>query len=425
MNIYDETYKIFQIKKIELIEEKINSFRLIYQLEAEPNIDILTIDEYLANIPQEDKFEISVQIEENDPITIIDRKKTKEFISEFQSSFQYYEENEKIKFSLTVDKRNNESIRNIYNLDNFTVFWKDINVIDLLIVLKPIIEQDKHLLFKYLEDGKEKFRTLNMFFDYQIGNQIENNNLKKIKENCHFGNFEKFPFTPDFFHPINGNDKNPIINKLKILASLFSIVSIFDITSIKDNKLKYKLSGYKTFKGDIVIDNSFVECSNTYYEIYEWIYSSDGNSTDKIGLVRNILSIYLEKDITKLDKNILISIKSAYKTYLKENVGRYLEIRNRIFDELSWVSQKSSEIVEKYLSNYQKSIFTFLSFFLSVFIIRVLKTGNFSDVFSKDATILSFAFLIISAVYLLFSKWTLNEEKSRLKRKYENIKKTI
>ena len=262
-----------------------------------------------------------------------------------------------------------------------------------------------------------------MYFDYQMQNPSVKRDIKKIKENCHFGNIEEFPFLPDFFHINNPEiSHNSITDKLTVLGSLFSIISLFDITSINENKLFYKLNGYKTFEGNIEINNSFLECSTTYYEIYDWVYSSDGNTTDKIGLVRNILSIYLEDDITKLDKNILVSIKSAYKTYLKENVGKYLEIRNKIFDELSWVSQKSSEIVEKYLSNYQKSIFTFLSFFVSVFIIRVLKTGDFVNVFSKDATILSFAFLVISAIYLCFSKWTLNKEKYRLKRKYLNIK---
>lgn len=423
MNICKETYKIFSFKEMVLIEEKINSFRLTYILDTKPNIDISIIDEYLIKIPENDNFEITIQIEENDPITIIDRNKAKDFLTEFQSSFQYYEESEKIKFSLLIDKKNNKSIRNIYCLDSFTSFWEGIKIIDLLIVLKPILERNNNLHFNYLEEGKDEIRTSYLFFNYQNNIQPYKSNIKNIKENCHFGNFEEFPFTPDFFYPITGNDINPIVNKLKVVASLFSIISIFDITSIKDNKLYYKLSGYKTYEGEIAIDNSLLKCSNTYYNIYKWIYSSDGNSTDKIGLVRNILSIYLEDDITKLDKNILISIKSAYKTYLKENVGKYLEIRNKIFDELSWVSQKSSEIVEKYLSNYQKSLFTFLSFFLSVFIIRVLKTDNFSNIFSKDATILSFAFLIVSAVYLVISKWTLKKEKSRLTRKYENIKK--
>jgi hypothetical protein len=423
MNFCKETYKIFPFEEIELIEEKINSFRLIYILSSKPNIDISTIEKYLSHIPEEDDFEVLLQIEDDDPISLRDRKKANKFVSEYKSSFQYYEDYEKIKFSITIDKKKNKSVRNIYNLDSFKTFWKDISVMDLLTVLKAIKEQNEFLLFRYLEEEKEVFRTSNLCFGYKFPKQINNNNFKKIKENCHFGNFDEFPFTPDFFHSNNSNISNPIVNKLKILTSLFSILSIFDITSIKDNKLIYKLSGYKTFEGEIVIDNSFLSCSDIYYEIYEWIYSSDGNSTDKIGLVRNILSIYLEDDITKLDKNVLLSIKSAYKTYLKENVDRYIEIRNKIFDELSWVSQKSSEIVEKYLSNYQKSVFSFLSFFLSVFIIRVLKTGNFTDIFSKDATILSFAFLIISAVYLLFSKWTLNKEKNRLRRKYENIKK--
>lgn len=424
MNIFEISYNVFPKKEKILIEEKINSFRLDYYVDGKLNIDKSRIDEYLKNLPTEDEFEISIQIEENDPTIITNRNKTNEFVSKLTSSFQYYETKEKIKFKLTVNKRNTKNIRNIYNYDSFIKFWKSINIIDLLAVLKPLLDTNKHILFKYLENDKKVVNTSNLFFDYKMHNHNKQRSLNKIRENSHFGNFEEFPFIPDFFHIVNQEiSESPLVDKLKILNSLFSIISIFDITSIKDNKLKYKLSGYKSFEGDILIDNSFIECSSIYYEIYDWIYSSDGNSTDKIGLVRNILSIYIEEDITKLDKNILISIKSAYKTYLKENVGRYLEIRNKIFDELSWVSQKSSEIVEKYLSNYQKSIFTFLSFFLSVFIIRVLKTGNFSNVFSKDATVLSFAFLIISTVYLFFSKWTLNIEKSRLKRKYKNIKK--
>lgn len=423
MGICNNTYKLFPKKQIELIEEKINSFQLEYTLDGKPNFEKYSFEDYLKSIKNGDDFKLSIQIEDNDPVVIVDVKKSDEFISELNSSFQYYESNEEIKFKLTFDKSVNNDIRNIYHFESFVKFWNELSISDLLNILKPILKLNNSILFKYLEPEKKIIHTSNLYFDYKMQVPITKRNIKTIRDNCHFGNIEEFPFTPDFFYINNPqSSNNSVTEKLTILCSLFSIISLFDITSISENKLFYKLNGYKTFEGTIEINHSFLECSSTFYQLYDWVYSSDGNTADKIGLVRNILSIYLEDDITRLDKNILISIKSAYKTYLKENVGEYLEIRNKIFDELSWVSQKSSEIVEKYLSNYQKSIFTFLSFFISVFIIRVLQTSDFVNVFSKDATVLSFAFLIISAIFLGFSKWTLNKEKSRLRRKYSNIK---
>jgi uncharacterized membrane protein YbhN (UPF0104 family) len=97
-------------------------------------------------------------------------------------------------------------------------------------------------------------------------------------------------------------------------------------------------------------------------------------------------------------------------------------LRNKIHDELSWISQKSSEVVDKYLSNFQKSILSFISFFASVFILRVLNSKEFSNVFTRETTILSFAFLLISLLFLIFSFWNLSQEKVRLERKYSNLK---
>lgn len=423
MNLINDTYRLFPKKEIQIIEEKINSFRLEYSLDRPPKLDKKTVEEYLTNLQDDDILTLEIQIDENDTVVLTKDIKIDDFLSKLKKSFEYYEDTEIIKLSIQIDKKNDLGVRNVYHNESFIKFWKGIEVLDLLKVLSPILINNKGVTFKYLEENKPKVITKNIIFDYQIIKLIDQRDIKRIRDNCHFGNFEEFPFSPDVFNPISfGNGDKYIHEKLKILTSLFSIISIFDITSIKNNKLEYKLNGYKSFEDSIKIDNAFLGCANTYFEIFDWIYSSDGNTTDKIGLVRNILSIYLVNDITQLDKNILISIKSAYKTYLKENVGKYLEIRNKIFDELSWVSHKSSEIVEKYLTNYQRSIFTFLSFFVSVFILRVLKTSEFTNIFSKDATIISFAFLIISIIYLYFSNWNLKEEKKRLIRKYKNIK---
>jgi hypothetical protein len=199
------------------------------------------------------------------------------------------------------------------------------------------------------------------------------------------------------------------------------MIYIFDISSITNGKFYYKINGFKAIKGEIEINQQFAKGKELFFEVFEWCYSSEGNLADKLGITRNIISIHFEDNLLNLEKDVFTSLKSAFKTYLKENVSKYIEIRRKIQDELNWISQKSGDIVDRYISSYQKSIFTFLSFFISVFVLKILSKGSGSGIFNKDATLLSLAFLGLSIVFLIYSSWNLSVEKNRLKRKYQNL----
>lgn len=420
--LLEKINSVISFEKEILIEEKINFFNLEVICKSKPNINEEKLNEILSIIREYDSFSMIIQLEQNEPVTINSRNDSNRFIQDFIESTGHFEAGEKFSFKLKIDKSKAGKIRTIYSYKHFLIFWNEIEPIKLLDVLNEILQSFGIIQLQTVESNIASIFTKKIFLNREL--QVLpsfNNNESLLKENCHFGNAEKYNITPDTFYLIDRTNID-LLEKLDILCSLFSIIFLFDITSINNELLKYKINGYRTINGEIKIDSELAKSKDAYYEIYDWCYSSEGNIADKLGLARNLISIHLTNNINELDGNALISIKSAYKTYLKENVSKYLEIRSQIVEELNWISQKSSDIVEKYLSNYQKSIFTFLSFFISVFILRVLGKGEFTDVFTKDATILSMAFLAISVIYLVFSNWNLKSEKERLKRKYKNVK---
>lgn len=55
-------------------------------------------------------------------------------------------------------------------------------------------------------------------------------------------------------------------------------------------------------------------------------------------------------------------------------------------------------------------------------VVQVLQNGNFIDVFSRDATLLSIAFLLIAFLFFLASHWELKQQHKRYRETYKNLK---
>ncbi|WHT38708.1 hypothetical protein QNH98_17230 [Myroides sp. mNGS23_01] len=63
-----------------------------------------------------------------------------------------------------------------------------------------------------------------------------------------------------------------------------------------------------------------------------------------------------------------------------------------------------------------------ISFYISAIAIRVLGKGEFTSIFSLDATILSLSFLSGSLIYFWISRWELKEQRKRFVNSYNNLK---
>jgi len=408
------------------VDERYSTIEASYLLDSLDCVTSVNIQTLKGNIVSRDTAILSITVGEENPIILnFSNNEFNTFIEKIEEARKYLE-NENITFNLRINKNTQNGIISIYNLESFEKFVKDIKVIPFLSTIKDDLLNNESLQFIVYEDGFESFYSERVIFhssDEKPEITKTNFPFAKFKESCNFGNIVDFPFNPFCFNLlVRPERKNSITEKLDLLANLFNIISIFDITLFQKDDFYYKLNGYKVFEGRINFDTFFLHSQQTYNNIISWIYSESGNISDKIGLTRNILSIYLRDESLEIEENAYHSIQSGYKTYLQENLNRYIEIRNKISDQLIGLVRNSKEISEQYLKNYQKSNFTFISFFVSVFILRVLTRGNFENVFTRDATIISLALILLSVVFLVFSLWNFNLEVKRLKEKYEILK---
>ena len=85
-----------------------------------------------------------------------------------------------------------------------------------------------------------------------------------------------------------------------------------------------------------------------FYKIYRWIFQ-DSNEYDKIELTRHVISIHCKySDILNIDEKTFLSIKSNYNIYLKENVDKYIELKNLVKPPVARKEDKYQQIGTKW-----------------------------------------------------------------------------
>ena len=122
MNIIEKTQILFPVNGETIVDEKINSFSLQYSLSSKPDLTKNSIAEFITLIPTYDNFKVSIILEDNEPIVLVDRNKIDDFLMNFKEIFQYYEETESINFLLEIHKGPQCNIRNIYHYKSFLNF---------------------------------------------------------------------------------------------------------------------------------------------------------------------------------------------------------------------------------------------------------------------------------------------------------------
>ena len=88
----------------------------------------------------------------------------------------------------------------------------------------------------------------------------------------------------------------------------------------------FKVKGSKIFNYELEFKNIDISSLTEYEKIYNWVYSDNNNKVeDKIGIVRNIITFYLELGTPTIDSIVYKSILNANELYIKGNVTKYLE----------------------------------------------------------------------------------------------------
>lgn len=396
----------FTCQNLSLIESSIDSIRNLLEI-----------------VNQRDYYEITVKIDSNDPLMFRANDDYLSFYKDCDSQYQL--KDDIIRITISIYKKIQDNTISLYFTNQFSKYTSNQIFSSFLYSINKYFSQNKCLIIEsQIEEINIQTRTI-IITNNKI-NEIEliKHRSERIEKTQNISSCElmsEYNFIPDDFCLIVEDARYPKLNDLfNRMKQLYSIIFLFDFIKINTN-FQYKLNGYKTINKSINVSDIDFKTNNIYYQIYEWSYN-DGNIFDKIGLARNIISLNLNPENLKLTETTFDSIKSSFKIYQKENIKQYIEIRNKISDQLITLQNNADKIVDNYINDYKKSLLTIVSFFISVIVIRVVSKGDFTGGFTFEVTMLSLGFLTIFLLLMIYSRWEIKKQVERYKEFYENLK---
>ena len=331
------------------------------------------LDEFqsIEGINSRDKLFISLLHENGDLIHNYSQENGDDFSAFIDNCSSTLQSTDPKRIIIKIEKKRHDNKISVYYPDLFVKHLSTKPILILLSILNNSIDPNsQYIIFEIQNESFEEFSSSAIRFvpqGYTINNEPDNSyrkeRIRKITNLCHCDLFSKYAFIPEDFSPYIRSENEYLSKVFDKLKLLYSIIFLFDIVEFKNTEIKYKLNGYRTITQIIDTDNVDLDSHESYYNIYKWVYDG-GNVVDKIGLARNILSLNFAKDTLHLSEMAFDAIKSGYKVYQKENIKQYIEVRNKISDQLIELQDKADKIVAAFVSDYKKKyIYYFIVFY--------------------------------------------------------------
>ena len=379
-------------------------------------------------VNERDKYILDLKIGDNDSI-IHPNSTGYDFLQDARDALKIVDE-EEITLTIRIEKPITNANISVYSIDSFCDYLESLSIYDRITVISDRLSRLGYIILE-LQNEEVIFKTNTIHFSSlvspvnppEVNETLRAAHSQTVKNLCHNNFQQECHCLPEDFQRIE-ESSHPRLNSIfDKLSSIVSMSHLFDILSIDKNSVSYSINGYRTIGGPIDLDKIDKEITDEYYKIYQWCYG-DGNIIDKIGIIRNVLSLnidHIESPI--INGKAFHSIISNYNIYRKENIKQYVDIRNNISSCIIDFKNKADEIVDNFAKGFKNSLIGVVSFFASVIIIQVLQEKSLNDIFSLDITLLSCAFLVASFIYYVASKWEINSQKKRYMESYSNMKK--
>ncbi len=429
MKFYDNFVKsLFPEYKLIQLKENDTSFEASFSsAHYNPNITE-EISSYLSFLQARDNFHLSVNFGDGEPIIFTSVKSDLALFTQELNDEAIHLDGEQIAVKITINKVVENSECTIYDIETFTKTIGELTTSQFYTIFSRVLFTASTIKFKVLNLTSSFYSSTISFSGLDNNINLEttekrNEKFEGFKSLCHYSSADTHRILPSDFKLIkideNQTDLNRLFNRYSIILS---IVYLFDFTSLQNNKLEYKINGYKTIKGNVDLSTLNENNLSEYYDIFDWVYNG-GNLNDKLGLARNIITLHFTKvGGLNIHGYPFQSVKSSYKVYEKQNINQYIEIRNKISDQLLDFNNRANKIVDTFASGFQKSAFALISFYISAIVIRVLSKGEFVNIFSLDATVLSTVFISGSFIYYWVLRWEIREQRKRFVNSYNNLK---
>lgn len=429
MRYHDFFNSIGTPNKIEIFEEDFNEFTIEYSYQAILLPTEETIKNILAEVKNSDICSVYLSIDHGESIILKDDNNFSSSFNDLNNLLSSHEEGEKINIKINIYKTSTNNQFHFYSKDCFFNYIKSFDSLSLANFFSSSVFNHTSKIYILINDFVGTLNSSRFFIAAQYQAEEEDYDYREkrtsnIISNNHSSFFGKLKVLPeDFIFSGNSEMELTALERFQRLGKILLISSIFDITDLTKENFYYKLNGYKSISESIDVDNINIRNLNDFYNIYLWIYSS-GSILDKIGLARNLISLHLKKDSSlELEGDVFESLKSSYKIYEIQNVKQYIEVRNKMSDQILDYGKRVASFTDNFANGFQKSALSLVTFFSSLIVTRILATPKNNSDFIMYSTLITLVFIGITLVYMIISRYELNEQESRFKKSYEDFKK--
>ncbi|HBP50577.1 MAG TPA: hypothetical protein DD669_22560 [Pseudomonas sp.] len=399
-------------------------------------VDELGIDEVsfagaLSGIRERDSFTVSFEYTDSDQVDSLSSRDSSS-VSLFCGMLNLQvQEDSSVKGVVTVKVTKGFSGRScsIYSLSLIEQYWRAGGIASTATKLwalseKAFIIESSEIqetystgVFIFRSSAQEKTNATNP----KIANKEKL--LSARNKGCLFFENKSYPFIPQDFDISPEFTHSGIADLFNTLKLVFSIIFLADIASLEGKSLTATIKGYRHVTGTIQLDGSKdAEVAAAYYEIYQWAYA-DGSIADKLGIARNLLSIHIAGNMLRsLQDGSMPAIISNYTIYLKDSVKQYIDIKNKLSDQIQKQSEKASDMVKSIGTYLRTSIFSVYSFVITTFIIRSMSKTSTGGLFSDDIYVIFIMFIFLSAGTLVYAYKEASAELRRFESIYDAFK---
>ena len=207
-------------------------------------------------------------------------------------------------------------------------------------------------------------------------------------------------------------------SKIETLLSICYIAN--DAEIVNAERVEMKISGQRNMSMEIKIQD--IIQNREIVKIYNWIYEG-GNTTDKAIIARNIISLHCRySNIINLDGKTFSSIQSNFNLYQRDNVDRYLNLKNEVGKSVTEIIEKSNELAFSIPHGMKNNILAVFSFLFTVILANIVSDAPLDNIFTRDITVIFEIIIFFSALFLTFSVYETNYKIKQMQMGFDKLK---
>lgn len=385
---YNYIINEFDCKDIKIME-RFSSFEVKCR-SSKKIIKAKNIINELNNIPIEDNAKINIEYGE---YNLEINKKTKEGdINNFFESLNLIDDD---LYDIDLEIRKSKDNVNIYSVSSFLSWLNELTIFGIIKAFNSAVSDYEILNINFISNI-HKTNYYNKKTEY-----IRKSKLINCITATDISNFKLLPY--DFDQLINMDiDNKDLEKKLKFIKNILSIAYISNECYLYEDKFCFTLFNLDKYNKEIKYsDYRFLDLKN-YDDIFDWLYEG-GNINDKVEIVRNILILHLNNASSlTIEENILETIISNYRLYLKDNVKDYLQFKKDVTKALEDFCKQVADIINNYIGSYKANFITTIGYIITILFSKGITSGT-ETIFTKDISILSSFVIVISLIFCFIS----------------------